>query len=512
MGDSIERQRVVLVDDEEGLVRTLTLALEKAGFEVQGFTEAVDALHAAKDPAVDVVISDLNLPHLTALDLLRELRQAGSLAEFIVITGQGTVPSAFEAVKLGAYDYISKPFDLQDVVTAVARGAERRRLVRRNAELEQMVTSSGVNDFVGESPRMRELFQLLERVAQSDSTVLIQGESGTGKEHVARALHQKSNRRARPFVALNCAALPETLLESELFGHARGAFTGAAAAKKGLFEAADGGTLFLDEIGDMPASTQVRLLRVLQEGEVRPVGSVETVKVNVRVLAASHVDLDNARVTGRFREDLYYRLAVITLKVPPLRERASDVPLLAHHFLRVYGARLGKPGMRLAGDAVGALMRYGWPGNVRELENIVQRAVVLAPSDEIGINELPPAVVAQTRGGEDDAAALAHLPYAQAKRLTVGAFDRRYLTAVLRKARGNISGAAQLADLDRSNFRRLLKQYAITPVRDSNSGVGAGMDHAAQKGEPATGLTHDDLGALDDDPVEVSPTEAGLRS
>ena len=346
------------------------------------------------------------------------------------------------------------------------------------------MTSSGVSDFVGESPRMRDLFQLLDRVALSDSTVLIQGESGTGKEHVARALHRKSARHARPFVALNCAALTETLLESELFGHARGAFTGAATAKKGLFEAADGGTLFLDEIGDMPASTQVRLLRALQEGEVRPVGSLETIKVNVRVVAASNVDLNAARAAGHFREDLYYRLAVITLKVPPLRERASDVPLLAHHFLRVYGARLGKVNMRLAGDAVGALMRYGWPGNVRELENIIQRAVVLAVKEEITTHELPPAVVAQTRGGEDDAAALAHLPYAQAKRLTVGAFDRRYLTAVLRKAHGNISGAAHLADLDRSNFRRLLKQYAITALKgdgaQARAAAGAEEDGAAE--------------------------------
>ncbi len=509
MGHEGEKKpRVILIDDEEGIVRTLSIGLRRAGFEVEGFTQAMDGLQAAREPGVDVVVCDLKLPQLSGLDVLRELRHGSAQAEFIVLTGQGTIPDALEAVRLGAYDFLAKPFELAAVVAVVRRAAERRTLVRRNQELEQLVTLGKDGDLIGEAPRMREVLQLVERVAPSDSTVLIQGDSGTGKERIARLLHDKSPRAKGPFVAINCAALPETLLESELFGHAKGAFTGADGAKKGLFETANGGTLFLDEIGDMPLATQVRLLRVLQEGEVRPVGAVETVKLNVRVLTASHVDLAAAKGTARFREDLYYRLAVITLKVPPLRERASDVPLLAHHFIRKYGAKMGRAHLRLSGPAAVALMRYGWPGNVRELENVVQRAVVLTAGEEISVAELPELVVGQTRGGQDDVAALGHLPYAQAKRLTLGAFDRRYLTVVLRRAKGSVTGAAKLAQLDRSNFRRLLRQYGLTAAQLASGVV---PDDAVLGGGDAEGDAPGEGGAGEDGSAGEPPGDGTAR-
>jgi two-component system response regulator HydG len=292
--------------------------------------------------------------------------------------------------------------------------------------------------------------------------VLVQGESGTGKELVARAIHYRSARKDKPFVAVNCSALTDTLLESELFGHVKGSFTGATANKKGLFEAADGGTIFLDEIGDVPPATQVRLLRVLQEGEVKRVGANEPVKVDVRVIAATHVDLNRAKEQGKFREDLFYRLNVITIDLPPLRDRPEDVPLLAHHFLKVYAAKVAKRVTGFTAHAMEALTCNRWTGNVRELENVIERAVVLTSKEVLDVDDLPPGFQdAPQAGAQVEVFSLAHLPYAQAKRLAMRAFERRYLTALLEKHNQNVSSAARAAGVDRSNFRRLLKQYEV---------------------------------------------------
>jgi two-component system response regulator HydG len=309
---------------------------------------------------------------------------------------------------------------------------------------------------------MRAVFKTVETVSHSCATILVQGESGTGKELVARAVHYRSPRKDRPFVAVNCSALTETLLESEMFGHVKGAFTGATAHKKGLFEAADGGTLFLDEIGDISPATQVRLLRVLQEGEVRRVGADDSIKVDVRIIAASNVDLEKAREQGRLREDLYYRLNVITLTLPPLRDRPEDIPLLAHHFLRLHASRMGKAVTSISPAAMEALTVHRWMGNVRELENVMERAVVLAAGNVVEPEELPPGLRETPRGGgEVELFSLAHLPYAEAKRLALRAFERRYLSALLEKSNNNISMAARAAGVDRSNFRRLLKQFDV---------------------------------------------------
>ncbi|MFN7135375.1 MAG: sigma-54 dependent transcriptional regulator, partial [Myxococcales bacterium] len=374
-----------------------------------------------------------------------------------------TVETAVQAVQVGADDYLTKPFDnIDDVVLTVQKAFERKALLDRNRQLEGMLdVRDRFEGLIGQGPKMQAVFKLISGVAYSSATVLVTGESGTGKELAARALHYKSPRKDRPFVAVNCSALTETLLESELFGHVKGAFTGAIANKKGLFEAADGGTLFLDEIGDIPASTQVRLLRALQEGEVKRVGSNDTVKVDVRVIAATNVDLLKARNEGRFREDLYYRLNVISVQLPPLRERPEDIPLLVHHFLAKYGAKTGKQLSRVDAGAMEALTTHRWTGNVRELENVIERAVVLAQGDVLTVEDLPEGLGEERAGAEIAGATLAHLPYAQAKKLAMRAFERRYLTSILNRAEGNISLAARLAGVDRSNFRRLLKQYDV---------------------------------------------------
>ena len=465
--DAARRPRVLIIDDEEALLRTLGGLLTRAGFDVQTFSDALEGLTAAKEPDFDVALVDINLPNISGMELLRELKTRKHPIEVIIITGEGSIPTALEAVRLGAYDYLTKPFlDIEGVLSSVRRAADRKQLVARNRELEQLVKVAAPNqDFIGQSAKMREVFQLIEQVSYSSSTVLIQGDSGTGKELVARSIHRRSQRASGPFVAINCAAMTETLLESELFGHVRGAFTGAAGAKKGLIEAANGGTLFLDEIGDMPLVTQVKLLRVLQEGEVRPVGSTETQKVDVRVIAATNVDLAKAKSDAKFREDLFYRLNVIAVKLPALRERPTDVPLLAQHFLRHYGKKLSKQLERISDDALEALVSNSWPGNVRELENVIERATVLARGNEIGVGDLPPGFSERRGGAEDDLSSLLHLTYAQAKRLTLTSFDRRYLHGVMRKSQGNITGAAGLAGLDRSNFRRLLKQYSLAPTQ-----------------------------------------------
>jgi two-component system response regulator HydG len=309
---------------------------------------------------------------------------------------------------------------------------------------------------------MRAVFKLVETVGPTTSTVLIQGESGTGKELVAKALHYRSQRRDKPFLGVNCSALTETLLDSELFGHVKGAFTGAIGNKKGLFEAANGGTIFLDEIGDVPPATQVRLLRVLQEGEIKRVGANDTVQVDVRVVAATNVDLDQARKQGRFREDLYYRLNVIRLDLPPLRDRPEDVPLLAQHFLQHYSKKMGKTVSSFTTNAMERLSRAPWGGNVRELENVVERCVVLAQSPLLDVGDLPPDLRDHSKAGRDvDFLSLAHLPFAQAKALTVDAFERRYLSSLMERTSNNVTQASLAAGMDRSNFRRLLKQHGI---------------------------------------------------
>ena len=458
------KAKVLVVDDDKIVLRAVSEILSREGYQVVAIDDAVEGLSAVKDPSIDVACLDINMPHLSGMDLLKAIKQTRPDVEVIMMTAFATVETAVQAVKVGAYDYLTKPFENIDVLSlAVARAAEKKALHDRTRVLEEALNGRNqFEDLVGQSSQMRSVYKLVETVSYSTATVLIQGESGTGKELVARAIHYRSPRKDKPFVAVNCSALTDTLLESELFGHMKGSFTGAVNNKKGLFEAADGGTIFLDEIGDIPAATQVRLLRVLQEGEVKRVGANDTMKVDVRVIAATNVDLAKAKETGKFREDLFYRLNVITVQLPPLRDRPDDIPMLAQHFLKLYAAKAGKKVTTITPGAMEALTTARWVGNVRELENCMERAVVLCAGPQVELEELP-AEIRNNRqaGGNVEVFSLAHLPYAEAKKLAMRAFERRYLSTLLERADNNVSQASRAAGVDRSNFRRLLKQYEV---------------------------------------------------
>ncbi len=466
---ALKRAKVLIVDDDRIVLKAAQQILERSGFAVMALDDAIEGLAAVKDPSIDVAVLDIKMPNLSGMDLLKAFKQTRADVEVIMMTAFATVETAVEAVKGGAYDYLTKPFENIDVLSlAVGRAAEKRALKNRTRVLEEQLSARNqFEELVGQSAQMRAVFKLVDTVAYSTASVLITGESGTGKELVARAIHYRSPRRDRPFVAVNCSALTETLLESELFGHVKGSFTGATGNKKGLFEAADGGTIFLDEIGDIPQATQVRLLRVLQEGEIKRVGANDSTKVDVRVISATRVDLAKAMQDGRFREDLYYRLNVISIHLPPLRDRPEDIPLLAHHFLKVYCQKGGKQLTGVSAAAMEALTTARWAGNVRELENVMERAVVLSGGPQVDLEDLP-LEIRQSRkgGGEVEVFSLAHLPYAQAKKLAMRAFERRYLSTLLEKSSGNISSAARAAGVDRSNFRRLLKQYEVAGHAD----------------------------------------------
>jgi two-component system response regulator HydG len=471
MSDNAETKpvRVLVVDDEPTLLRALEALLRRKGYDVTALESPIAATQKLAQEDFDVALLDVKMPQLSGLELLHAVKHRRPEVEVIMMTGHATVETALAAVKAGAYDYLTKPFeDIELVARAVAKAAERKALFDRNRQLEtQLRERSGTESegLVGNSGGIREVTRMIEAVAYSSATVLVTGESGTGKELVARALHARSPRRSHSFVALNCGALTETLLESELFGHVKGAFTGAQRDQKGLFDAADGGTIFLDEIGDIPPPTQVRLLRVLQEGEIKRVGSAEAIRVDVRVIAATHRDLPKLVKGGKFREDLFYRLNVINVPLPPLRERVEDIPLLAHHFLRRYTERLGKKVRAVAPEAIDLCSGYRWPGNVRELENAIERAVVLCRGDTIVPADLPPAVTGRTAPlvrevpatGEE--ATWLSLSYAAAKEQALRRFEKGYVDALMKACDNNISAAARKAGMDRSNFKRVLRKY-----------------------------------------------------
>jgi two-component system response regulator HydG len=345
----------------------------------------------------------------------------------------------------------------------VAKASEHGRLLDKTRRLEkELEVRERYGDIIGSSPPMLEVYRMIDSVAHSSSTVLIQGESGTGKELVARAIHNRGSRANKPFIPVNCSAIPETLVESELFGHLKGSFTGAVATRTGLFEAADTGTILLDEVGELPLHLQVKLLRTLQEGEVKRIGAPESAKVDVRVIAATNVDLHKAMINGSFREDLYYRLNVITIPIPPLRERIDDIPLLSYHFLRKYALRSGRDIRRISLEAMRSLRNYNWPGNVRELENAIERSVVMVKGDVIMPSDLPTSLT-----NNDDTVIpknmLYDLSFSEAKKRVIDRFERDYITEILRRAGGNVSEAARQSNLDRSNFRRIAKKYNIAP-------------------------------------------------
>ncbi len=469
--------RVLVVDDEPALRRSLARLLMSRGMQVLTAGDGEVALEVLNAEMIDVALVDLMLPKIGGLEVLKHIKTGRRDVEVIMMTAFADVDTAVSAVRAGAYHFLTKPFRSNDeVVLTVSKAAEHRRLLDHTAVLqrriEQMEKFGGL---IGNSAGMREVYRLALGVAPTGSTVLILGESGTGKELTARAIHQHSGRSTNPFVAVNCSAIPENLIESELFGHVRGAFTGATATRPGLFEAADHGTIFLDEVGDLPPLAQVKLLRTLQEGEIKRVGSNDTRLVDVRVVAATNVDLRQRIQEGKFREDLFYRLNVVPIVLPPLRERLEDIPVLAYHFLQKYGSRSESPVRKISPDAVRLLQRQPWPGNVRELENAIERAVVFCATDTIAAADLPFSrreesartsfseieAKSQVTVVQGDLSGLADLPYTEAKRRAVGAFESAYFRTLLERAGGNVSEAARQAGLDRSNFRRATKRVGI---------------------------------------------------
>jgi DNA-binding NtrC family response regulator len=455
---------LLVVDDDQEFRETLKSRFALRGFEVAAAAAGDDALGLAERRSFDVAIFDMMMPGMSGLELLKRFKQSHADCEIILLTGQGSIETAVEAMKAGAFDYLQKPFPLKDLETVVLKAAERRRLKKENTQLRAMLErSQPTSDMVGRSPAMQEVFRLIERAGPSDKAILILGESGTGKELVARALHRSSTRAERPMVVINCAALPEALLESELFGHEKGAFTGAVATKPGLFEVADGGTLFIDEIGELPGSLQAKLLRVLEDGSLRRVGSVQERRVDVRLLAATNRDLSQEVRERRFREDLYYRINVMSLELPPLRERRGDVPLLVRHF---FG-----PGWEVDPAVVEVLDRYPWPGNVRQLINVVERAKILAASETVTLGDLPreitqarPTAAAHngsagaTAGGPPGGAAG---PVDLEQTDDLATIQRGKVVEVLRREAGNKSKAARRLGIDRRKLYRLLEKYRI---------------------------------------------------
>src|SRR5262245_11740080 len=455
--------RILIVDDEPDVVANWARFLGRADYPCITATDGERALALLDKERPEIVLTDLKMPGVDGMQVLAHARELDPDAVVIMITGHGTVESAVDAMRAGAFDYLLKPLPSNDVLRlAVERAAERRRLIEENRRLrEPLAPRGGFDQVVGKNPAMGAVFDLVRKAARSDANILIQGESGTGKEMIARAIHAQSRRAAEVFVPLDCAALPDTLLESELFGHERGAFTGADRTKPGMIEVADRGTLFLDEIGELPLSLQPKLLRALQERQIRHVGATKFLTVDVRLVSATSRDIAALVRKDEFREDLFYRVNVITIALPPLRERTGDVALLAHHFLRRYGRNRERPLEGIDADALALLEAHAWPGNVRELQNVVERACALADGPLVRPLDLPEHV--RGRGSPPARVPGKDLPLAQAREAWLQAFAQEYLTDLLRRHGGNISHAARTAGVDRKTLHRLLTKHGIKP-------------------------------------------------
>jgi DNA-binding NtrC family response regulator len=454
--DTPPKPSVLVVDDETGILDSLNILLRNEGFTpdlAHGGRAGLDRISASTP---DIVLTDIRMPNVSGVEILAAARQSDPDVPVILMTAQATLQSAMQAVNEGAFYYIQKPFRNDELVAILRRAAEHRNLRVENKSLKQAIRrheQRGVARPVGTSKSWMDILRLVETVAPTDSTVLIQGESGTGKEIIARYIHELSTRTEGPFLSINCGALPESLLESELFGHVKGSFTGAIKDKIGLFGAATKGTFFLDEIGETTPATQVKLLRALQHREVIPVGSTDAVPVDTRVVAATNRDLDEEIRVGNFRSDLYYRLNVISLHLPPLRQRQDDIPLLAEHFLQRAATQRSEPVKRLTDGAREALLGYAWPGNVRELENALERSVILTPGDTIGVDSLPERVTER----RIEPLVSAHTP----SNPTLEAVERAYILWVLQSENGNKSRAAESLGIDPSTLYRKLSRYGV---------------------------------------------------
>ena len=460
---------ILVIDDVLAVRQSLQEILGAEGYEVETAPDGESGLQRVKDQPFDLVLTDLALPGLWGMDILKYLVRHQPECSCIIITGYGTIQNSVTAMRLGAYDYLCKPVDPQELRLVVSRALDHRRLKRENLQLKkQLHKRYGFANIVGNSDAITQVFELIKKVADTDSTVLVLGESGTGKELINRAIHYNSMRRDGPLIPVNCAAIPEELLESELFGHERGAFTHAVRTRIGRFEQANGGTIFLDEIADMSPSLQVKILRVLQDRSFERIGGVKTIKVDIRVIAATNQDLEEMVRQGRFREDLYYRLNVIPIKVPPLRARVADIPLLVQHFLHEFSRKKKKPIKRLSPEALDCLMSYPWPGNIRELENLMERLVILTEGDEVRLSELPERFRAKPAPPPSKPQELPE----QGIHLTAAVleFERDLILKALDKSNWVKSRAAQLLHLNRTTLLEKMKKQNIlsTPEFLSN--------------------------------------------
>jgi len=447
---SSEPRTILIVDDDAAMRQMLESLFREQGYAVREASSAPAALEVASEIELDAVLSDIKMPGKSGIEMVGELRQIRPDTPVVLMTAFGSIDSAVEAMRAGAFDYVTTPFETEAVLLTLERAIERRALEEENRRLRRAVDqTSSFGDLIGESPAMREIFALIRKVAHGRSSVLITGESGTGKEVVARTLHYHGSRADKPFVPINCTAIPEGLLESELFGHVRGAFTGAHSSKRGLFEKANGGTLFLDEIGDMGLGLQSKLLRVLQDGEIRPVGGTQAIRVDVRIVAATNQDLQSAMEEGIFREDLFYRLNVIPVHIPPLRERPEDIPPLVDAFLRKHTNGRGR--RSIVPGAMERLKVCTWKGNARELENVLERAMALSESDELGLEDLPLGSAGAVQDGSDSDTALHR---AALEHLSLRELEERYIEEVLNITEGNKVQAAKILGIDRKTLYR----------------------------------------------------------
>jgi two-component system, NtrC family, response regulator AtoC len=457
-------KRVLVADDELNMRRVLEAILRREGYEVITAANGIEAL-GGMSANIHTVITDLKMPGLDGMGLLKRLSVDYPDVPVVMITAHGSVENAVEAVKLGAFDYLEKPFEQEQIRQVVAKAISTYALSRKDARPEEP-SERGRFRLVGQSPAIRQIYGVVEKVANTPSTVLISGESGTGKELIARALHENSTRHAGPFIKINCAAIPKTLMESELFGYDKGAFTGAVGAKPGRFELAHGGTLFLDEIGEIPVEMQVKLLRVLQESEFERVGGIKTIKVDVRLVTATNRDLLEEIAAGNFREDLFYRLNVVPIQIPPLRERREDIPLLAEHFIAKFNERLKKQIVSISPEAVAELVGYNWPGNIRELENLMERTILFCEGPEIGVSDLPPEIVgaaqtpASAAAGEGEprpaAGSLKEAVRAETERV-----ERELIQRALDATGGNVTQAARKLKISRKSLQTKMKELGL---------------------------------------------------
>ncbi len=468
-----ERKQILVVDDEANLRRVLSAQLARDGYEVHVAEDAETGLAMLKEHHIDLVVTDLRMPKADGMELLRQALRIDPDLPVVILTAHGTVDNAVEALKTGAFDYISKPFDQAEVRTIVRKALRTRELARAEATREDPREGAGARfGIIGESEAIHAVYSILDRVADTPTTVLITGESGTGKELVARALHEHSSRKDKPFIKLNCAAIPKDLMESELFGYERGAFTGAVTSKPGRFELASGGTLFLDEIAEIPVEMQVKLLRVLQESEFERVGGIKTIRVDVRLVAATNRDLRKEIQAGTFREDLFYRLNVVPIALPALRERLADIPLIASHFVQKFNTRLKKSVAGIEPDAMDKLLAYSWPGNIRELENVMERAILFCDGPKVRVCDLPVEVREPSQDGGAGRSAmfqaylgatddLAQDGLKEQVKAAMSKLERDLIQRALDQTGGNVTHAARLLKISRKGLQLKMKELGL---------------------------------------------------